>query len=138
MRRSILLGLVLALAAPPAVQARPFTIEARGNDDGFGRVVAVGDFKPQRNPTLGAAIAAYGEPGTTRSLGRASCRVAWPTLGVRILFVDLGGGIACDPALGKAQEARIGTVKSWRTARGLHVGDRRRKLRRLYPHARRH
>jgi hypothetical protein len=137
-RRSLLLGLVLALAAPAAAQAHPFVIEARGNDDGFGRVVAMGDFKPPRDPRLGAAIAAYGQPARIRSTGRAGCRAAWPALGVRILFVNLGGGIACDPALGKAQEARIGTVRSWRTARGLHVGDRRRKLRRLYPNARRH
>lgn len=138
MRRSVLLALLLALAAPAAAQARPFVIEARGNDDGFGRVVAMGDFKPERNPTLGAAIIAYGEPGRIRSLGRSACRVAWPALGVRILFANFGGGSACDPALGKAQEARIGTVESWRTAKGLHVGDRRRKLRRLYPRAQRH
>jgi len=139
MRRCVLLGLVLSLAAPAVAQARPFTIEVRGNSDGFGRVLAVGDFRPERDPTLAAAIAAYGDPATTRSVGGdAGCRVAWPDLGVRILFVNLGGGSACDPPLGKAQEARIHTVRSWRTARGLHVGERRRKLRRLYPRARRH
>jgi hypothetical protein len=137
--RPLLLAIVLAVAAPAAAQARPFTIEVRGNSDGFGRVLAMGDFKPERDPTLAAAIDAYGDPATVRSIGGdAGCRVAWPGLGVRILFVNLGGGSACDPPLGKAQEARIHTVGSWRTVKGLHIGDRRRKLRRLDPRARRH
>jgi hypothetical protein len=57
---------------------------------------------------------------------------------VRVLFVNLGGGGACDPRYGKAQEARVQARSEWRTRRGLHVGDRVRKLRRLYPGARRH
>jgi hypothetical protein len=136
-----LASLVLALiplSAPAVAEARPFTIEARGNGDGFGRVLAIGDFKPERDPTLGAAIRAFGPAGSTRSPSDASCKVAWPDRGVRILFVNLGGGSACDPALGKSQEARVAGETRWRTARGLHIGDRVRKLRRLYPGARRH
>jgi hypothetical protein len=133
-----LLVVAFALTLPAAAEARSFTIEARGSNTSFGEVRAIGDFKPRRDPTLGAAIDAYGEPGSIRAQGSASCRVAWPVLGVRILFVDLGGGGACDPRYGKAQEARVRSRPEWRTKRGLHVGDGVRKLRRLYPGARRH
>jgi hypothetical protein len=133
-----LLAVALALALPAAAEAQSFTIEARGSNTGFGEVRAIGDFKPRTDPTLGAAIDAYGEPGSRRARGRASCDVAWPALGVRILFVDLGGGSACDPRYGKAQEARVRGRSEWHTKRGLHIGDGVRRLRRLYPGASRH
>jgi hypothetical protein len=133
-----LLAVALALTLPAVAEAQSFTIEARGSNTSFGEVRAIGDFKPRRDPTLGTAIDAYGEPGSIRPRGSASCKVAWPALGVRILFVDLGGGGACDPRYGKSQEARVQTRPEWRTRRGLHVGDRVRKLRRLYPGATRH
>jgi hypothetical protein len=137
-RGPILLATLAALGPPAAAEARPFTIEARGSDNDFGRVLAIGDFEPRRDPTLGAAMDVFGAPGSVRPLGSAGCKVAWPDTGVRVLFVNLGGGGACDPRYGKAQEARVADVVTWRTARGLHVGDRPRKLRRLYPGARRH
>jgi hypothetical protein len=136
--RAVLIAAVAALALPATAVAQSFTIEVRGSDRAFGEVLAIGDFKPRQDPTLGAAIDAYGEPGSTRPRGDAACRVAWPELGVRILFVNLGGGSACDPRYGKAQEARVQARSKWRTRRGLHVGDGVRRLRRLYPGARRH
>lgn len=125
---------VTALAVPALAQARPDTIEARGN----GRVLAIGDFKPQRNPTYGAAVAVFGEPASQRSrFGGNACVVNWPGAGLRITFANFGVGSACDPALGRSQTARAYGDR-WRTRRGLKVGARLRRLRRLYPHANRH
>jgi hypothetical protein len=127
---------LLALAAPAAAQARPDTIEARGSATGFGRVLAIGDFKPARDPTYGAAVAVFGEPAKERGrAGANSCIVNWP--GLRITFANFGVGSACDRDLGRSQSARAHGGR-WRTRRGLKVGARLRRLRRLYPHARRH
>jgi hypothetical protein len=132
--RLIFVLAVTALAVPAVAQARSDRIEARGN----GRVLAVGDFKPQRNPTYGAAVAVFGEPASQRSRFRGkACVVNWPGPGLRITFANFGVGSACDRALGRSQTARA-YGGHWRTKRGLRVGARLRRLRRLYPHARRH
>ena len=127
--------IVLALAGAPAAEAQTdFTIRAKGSATGLGRVTAIGAFKPERDPTLGAAVAALGPPSSTRAEGQVSCRLGWRSIGLRIAFVNLGGGSACDPALGRAQSASaFGRV--WRTSRGLKVRSTTRKLRRLYPNA---
>jgi hypothetical protein len=134
-RRGLLLGLVLAIVPVASAQAAPFTIDARGSNTGLGRVLAIGGFKPDRDPTLEGAIAAYGAPSRQRSLSNGSaCRVVWSGIGVRILFANFGGGSACDPALGRVATARAYGSR-WRTKRGLQVGQRVRRLRRLYPAA---
>jgi hypothetical protein len=128
-----------ALVLPAAAEARSYGIEARGSAEGFGEVLAIGDFKTSRDPTLGAAIDAYGPPASARpGDGGTGCKVSWPGRGVRITFANFGTGSACDPDLGKAQDARAGGLEAWHTARGLHVGDGLRGLRRRYPGARRH
>jgi hypothetical protein len=133
-RRLIFLFGLTALAAPAVAQARPDTIDARGS----GRVLAVGDFKTQRDPTYGGAVTVFGEPARERSrFGGTACVVNWPGAGLRINFVNLGGGSACDRRLGRSQTARAYGSR-WRTKRGLKVGARLERLRRLYPHASRH
>jgi hypothetical protein len=133
-RRLIFLLATTALAVPPAsAQARPDTIEARGS-----RVLAIGDFKPMRDPTYGAAVSVFGEPARERPRYRSKvCIVNWPGPGVRITFANFGLGSACDRNLGRSQTARVYGGR-WRTKRGLKVGARLRRLRRLYPHASRH
>jgi hypothetical protein len=127
---------LLALAAAGAAQAD--TISVRGSAKGFGRVLAIGDFKPARNPTYGAAVRAYGEPASERSRsGGSACIVNWPRVGVRIVFANFGLGSACDRDLGRSQSARA-YGDEWRTRRGLRVGARLSRLRRLYPRVRRH
>ena len=127
---------VLLVAAGPAAAA-PFAINVRGSADSFGRVLAIGDFKPARDPTLGAAIDAYGEPSFQRRPAPESCKVGWHALGVKVLFANFGGGSACREDLGRAQTARAFGAR-WRTAKGLQVGQRLARLRRLYPSATQH
>jgi hypothetical protein len=135
--RGVIVALVM-LALPAAADARSYTIEARGSARGFGEVRAIGDFKPSRDPTLAAAIDAYGAPGSMRSLfGGNGCRVAWP-FGVTVTFANFGTGSACDPELGRAQRAAVRGRVAWHTAKGLHIGDGLRRLRQSYPGARAH
>jgi hypothetical protein len=135
-RRLVLAWAVLLVVAAPAAAA-PFTINVRGSAQSFGRVLAIGDFKPDRDPTLGAAIDAYGQPSFQRRLSTEGCRVGWHTLGVKILFANFGGGSACREDLGRSQTARA-FGNRWHTAKGLRVGQRLSRLRRLYPNATRH
>ena len=133
--RQLVLACVLLLAAAEPALAGEFTIDVRGSADGFGRVLAIGDFKPARNPSLGAAVDAYGVPSSKRRVSRHGCRVGWNGPGVKILFANLGGGGAC--ARGRAQTARAFGDR-WRTAKGLRVGQGLARLRRMYPSATRH
>ena len=130
------LALAVTLAAVPAAQAQSFTIKARGSQTGLGKVHAIGDFKPSRNPRLGAAIRAYGQP-TSRVGGGEICRVRWAALGVRIAFQNFGGVDSCDPRGGRAQNAVIKRDRRWRTEKGLRIGDTVRRLRRLHRRAKR-
>jgi hypothetical protein len=125
-----------ALAATaPAVGARPFVIRATGSETGPGVVRAIGDFRPARNPTLRAAIRAYG-PTTSRRGGGEICRVRWADIGVRITFQNFGGVDSCTPAGGRAQKGVVDD-RRWRTAKGLRIGNGVSRLRRLYPNAKR-
>ncbi len=124
------------LAAAPAAQAADYTIRAKGSSTARGSVTAIGGFKPQSDPTLGAAIRVFGSPSSVNGNGPDSCRVGWRALGLRIVFVNLGepGRTACEASIGKAQIASaFGRV--WRTSRGLKPGSSTRRLRRLYPNA---
>ena len=125
----------LVVAAPAA--AAPFTINVRGSADSFGRVLAIGDFKPARDPTVGAALDAFGEPSSRRRFGDTACKLAWHGLGVKVLFANFGGGGACQEDLGRAQTARAYGDR-WRTVKGLRIGHRLARLRRVYPAATRH
>jgi hypothetical protein len=127
---------VLLVAAGPA-SAASFTINVQGSADNFGRVLAIGDFKPDRDPTLGAALDAYGDSSFQRRISTWGCRVGWHGLGVKVLFANFGGGGACDEDLGRSQTARAFGDR-WRTAKGLRVGQRLAQLRNLYPSATRH
>jgi len=127
---------VLLVASSPAAAA-PFTINVRGSADSFGRVLAIGAFKPERDPTVGAALDAFGEPSARRRLGNTGCKLAWHGPGVKILFANFGLGGACEEEVGRSQTARAYGDR-WRTTKGLRVGQRLGRLRGLYPSAIRH
>jgi hypothetical protein len=133
---AVALSVAAALAAASPAAARPFVVEARGSETGLGVVRAIGDFRPARNPRLGAAIRAFGRPSSRRGGGEI-CRVRWADLGVRIAFQNFGGADSCEPSGGRAQKAVVGGDSRWRTAKGLRIGDGVDRLRRLYPRARR-
>jgi hypothetical protein len=137
LRRATLPALALCAIAAPAASAAPFTLEATGSKTTRGKVRAIGDFRPQRDATLGAATSAFGAPTRAVRTSGASCRVLWRSVGLRVSFVNLGGGGPCEPPLTKAQVVRAFDSR-WRTGRGLSIGDRLRRLRRLYPGASRH
>jgi hypothetical protein len=126
----------LLVAAGPAAAA-PFTINVRGSADSFGRVLAIGDFRPERDPTLGAALDAFGAPSSQRRVASWGCRVAWHGRGVKVLFANFGAGGPCREDLGRSQTARAYGDR-WRTAKGLRIGQTLNRLRTLYPAAARH
>ena len=130
--------LVLAgilLPASPA-SARSFVIKAHGSNTGLGQVVAIGDFKPARDPRLAAAIRAWGDP-SGKSGGGDFCKVRWGALGIRFSFQNFGAVDSCQPRHGRAQKGVVSGDRPWRTGRGLRLGDRIDKLKRLYPRSRR-
>ena len=133
--RPLLLACAVLLVGAESALAAEFTINVRGSADGFGRVLAIGDFQPGRDPTLGAALDAYGVPSFKRRVSSLGCKVGWNGPGVKVLFANLGGGGACDR--GRAQTARAFGDR-WRTAKGLRVGQRLARLRSVYPSATRH
>jgi hypothetical protein len=130
-------ALALCAVLASAAAAEPFQLEATGSKTSRGKVRAIGDFHPERDPTLGAAIAVFGQPTRIVQTSNASCRVLYGGLMLRFAFVNLGGGGPCDPALTKSQVVRAFGPR-WHTDRGLRIGDRQRKLRRTYPRATRH
>jgi len=135
--RGLLLACAVLLVSAESALAGEFTIDARGSADSMGRVLAIGDFKPRRNPTLGAALDAYGVPSSRRRVSRVSCKVGWNGPGVKVVFANLGGGGPCGADRGRAQTARAFGAR-WRTAKGLRIGQSLRRLRSLYPDATRH
>jgi hypothetical protein len=133
----LLTVLVLGAVLVPAALAEPFTIKATGSKRTFGEVHAIGDFRPQRDATLGAANSVFGPPTRVVRTSDASCRVVYGGIGLRFAFVNLGGGGPCDPALTRSQIARAYDPR-WHTGKGLGIGDGLRRLKRLYPAASRH
>lgn len=129
-------AIAAALVAAPVAEAADYTLRAEGSRTTRGKVTAIGDFKPQTDPTVGGAIQAFGQPSSVTTRTNSSCRMGWRALGLRITFVNLGApqNSACEASVGKAQTASaFGRV--WRTARGLRIRSSTRTLRRLYPRA---
>ena len=123
------LGTLSAFAvAAPQAGAQSFTIRAKGNGD----VTAIGDFKPTRDPTVGAATRAFGQPSSMRR-DDSSCIIGWRAIGLRITFANFGASndVCSD---GKSQSASA-FGRNWRTPRGLKIGHSVKRLRRAYPRA---
>ena len=137
MRSRFVLAAVLVgtLAVPATGEARSFVLKARGSQNGLG-TIRIGDFRPARDPLLGAAVEAFGNT-TSRRGGGDVCRVRWGPLGLRMRFQNFGGLDSCDDDGGRAQKGTIKGDSRWRTPQGLHIGDTVQRLRRLHPKAKR-
>ena len=118
--------LVLCGVAAQGALAEPFQLEAVGSKRSLGKVTAIGDFHPQRDPTLQTANSVFGAPTKVVRTSNVSCRVLYGAIGLRFAFVNLGGGGGCTPALTKSQVARAFDPR-WHTGKGLQIGDRQRK-----------
>ena len=104
-------------------------------------VSSLGPYRVGSNPTLGAAIRAFGEPSSVRSQwGGNGCRVAWPLIGLVIQFANFSIEDACSPRYGFAQTAAIrgSNGKLWRTRQGVRIGQRASRMRHRHRSARKH
>lgn len=123
--------LSVLVAAPAAFGDRPLYIKASAQG-----VITLGGFHPLRQPTLGAATRALGEPTGTAG-GGVDCTVRWSSIGLVICFANFGGYDACTQSGGFAGSAIVKgrAARRWRTDRGLRVGASLATLRKLYPAA---
>ena len=129
----VLSALLVLVASAPASAVR--TIKAEPSH--YWAVTYLGNWHVRAHPDYGKAVFALGEPSRVTGDG-VPCTAYWNSLGLRILFTSFGGATSCSDA--SAQRAVIkGSAgrNAWRTERGLRVGDRFARLRRLYPNARR-
>ena len=98
----------------------------------------MGSFFVKEDGTLRGAIDAFGTPGDRdKRYSGSMCVVRWPRHGLRMHFYNLGGHNACRARYGFFSDARA-RGPHWRTSRCLEIGDRGRRIRRLYPGAERH
>jgi hypothetical protein len=85
--------------------------------------------------TLNDARSVLGMPNVQRRLSNYECRAGWRTIGLTLVFLDLSNANPCGQgALVRATAASA----SWRTGKGLRVGDPVSRIRRLYRAARFH
>lgn len=124
-----ILALVVCLAVPAASPA------ALRIKPGKLAVKKIGSFKPERDASLRAATRAFGRPSAVRDDDDNVCNVRWKDLGLKIAFVELGGGDACDD--GAAQTFRA-EGERFATNRGLRVRGSARAVRKAHPNAERH
>lgn len=105
-------------------------------------VYNLGGFHPIRNPTVGAAVKAYGRPSSRRPrFGGSGCDISWRRIGIQMTFAYFGGGggrrAACRANRGVAKSALIRGfgAERWQTSRGVRIGDSREQLERRHPSA---
>ena len=135
MRRTLLLAAALfAVLAVPASAAR--TIKA--NPARSWGVTYLGSWHVTAHPEYGKAVYALGQPSHVQNPDIPHCKVSWARLGLEIQFTSFGGATSCADSLAQSAVVRgAAGRRAWRTQRGLRVGDSFRKLRRLYPNAKR-
>ena len=97
---------------------------------------SIGGFHPYRmNGRLSQAIRVFGKPTTIRRRTIdtiRACVANWRGLGLSMSFFPYAR--TCVPERSCFYEA-IATGRRWRTAKGLRIGDSRRRLYQLYPKA---
>ncbi len=129
--------LLAALAATAALAAQDTSRLIEVPDS--GQIVRVGAFRPRQYlgdndfprgvvPNRRNAIRAFGRPDGKSPQG---CPNKWKKLGVRMVVADFGGGPAC--AGTTPVQTLVITGRTWRTERGLRIGDSLDRVRELYP-----
>ena len=101
-------------------------------------VTYLGRWHVGAHPEFGKAVFALGRPTRLENPDVPSCRGTWRGLGLTIQFESFSIADSCGE--GRAQSAVVKGLagrRSWRTQRGLRIGDPYSKLKRLYPNARR-
>jgi hypothetical protein len=97
----------------------------------------LGGFHPIRNPTVAAAVKAFGRPSSRQQrYGRSGCDVSWRKIGLKITFAYYGGGgSACRRGIAKTGVIQGTAADRWQTNRGIRIGDSLEQLERRYPNA---
>ena len=121
--------LLVGLLPAPAAAAAPHSSVAAVDhtirtSDGY--VARIGAFRLRRDPTIGAAARAFGQP-SSRKLTIGGCRVEWRQLRLRIDFANYGGHApgqtTCSSSVGRAQSF-VARGRRFRTWEGVRVGQR--------------
>jgi hypothetical protein len=81
--------------------------------------------------TLSRATTVLGAPDTTSRMSNVECRAVWRSLGLTLTFLDFSNR----PCASGGAVIAIATAAQWQTLKGLRVGQRIARLRRLYPGA---
>jgi len=129
--------LLMATAANAASSTTPLAdsvLVIQANNAG---VQNLGGFHPIRNPTVSAAVKAFGRPSSRRPrYGGSGCDVSWKKIGLKITFAYYGGGgTACRRGIAKTGVIQGATADRWQTSRGIRIGDSLEQLERRYPNA---
>lgn len=132
MRRIASIVVLGLLAAPACALGADRVI-----DPGRLGVKRIGSFVPRQDPTVGAAIRAFGSPSSRRPDDNV-CVMRWRALGLQILFANFGGAApgqtTCSRDVGRAQTFKA-TGRSFVSWRGLRVGARERRIPERHPAA---
>ncbi len=124
----MLAAALVALILPAASAASDHLIVVKHR-----KIRSFGGFAPQGPAANTSSAAAVFGTGVILVDSDDLCYVSYSSEGVTISFADFGspGVSACDPSAGKAQ-VMVASAAGWRTNRGLAVGDRVKRLRKLY------
>jgi hypothetical protein len=123
-----------ASAAPNTTPLANSALVIQANNAG---VQNLGGFHPIRNPTVRAAVNAFGRPSSRRPrYGGSGCDVSWRKIGLKITFAYYGGrGTACKRGIAKTGVIQGTAADRWQTNRGIRIGDSLEQLERRYPNA---
>jgi hypothetical protein len=119
---------------PPSSTAEPAAASYRIAVDRRGFVTRLGPLRPRRHPYPRDAVAAFGEPTSTRR-ARGECRLYWSRLALRATFTSSG---AVDDMCrdGRLQTAVVRS-RAWRTWKGVRAGTRSARVPELHKGAKR-
>ena len=96
----------------------------------------IGNFSVKNGATLGAAVAAFGQPDTREFNNLADvCTARWNAIELRMVFVNFAGDDPCGNTTGFFIKATMRSPGQWETDRGLRIGSSISQLRELYPAA---